>query len=265
MAYSPAVMNGELVDTHCHLNFSPLFEDSGGVLGRARARGVTRIIVPAYDLASFSAIESLAAREGVHLAFGLHPWAADEALDIALLEETIVRNRAVAVGEIGLDFKLEAFSKERQLTVFRDQLGLAARLDLPVLIHCRGAFEELLSTLEEFPDLRGVWHAFSRGPELADRAIRTGLYLAFGGAITRPRAKRARRSAQLVPGDRILLETDAPSIGLDGVPPREVEPHHIADIADCLAVLRCKTSQEIAEETTTNAETLFRFNRYEAS
>lgn len=248
----------EFVDTHCHLSLSPLIDKLNQVIDRAARRGVTRIVVPAYDLASWDAVERIGELAGVYPALGLHPWVADQPLDSAQLKQRLVASRAVAVGEIGLDFKIESFEPARQLTVLRTQLEIAQQLGLPVLLHCRGAFDDLLTVLQQYPQIKGVIHAYSRGPQLMDRLLAAGLHIAFGGAITRPGAKRARRSATLAPANRLLLETDAPSIGLDGVDPERVEPAHVADIAQALAELRHELIDSIAKNTTQNAQLLFR-------
>jgi TatD DNase family protein len=247
-----------LIDTHCHLTMEPLWSDLDGVLARAAERGVTDVVVPAFDLASWPRVASLAGHKGVHVAFGLHPWACDEELDRAALDRVLDDHGAVAVGEIGLDFAIDGADRERQLEILRAQLDVAVSWDLPVLLHCRGAFEELLALLAEYRPvgLRGVLHAFSRGPELALRFAGAGLAVAFGGAITRPRAERARRAAAALPLDRILLETDAPSIGLEGVPPERAEPGHVRDVVEVLAGLRCVPIDEVAERTTENARRL---------
>jgi TatD DNase family protein len=248
----------ELVDTHCHLTVSPLADRVDDVLRRAREASVTRVIVPGYDLASFSQITALAARPGVFVAYGLHPWVATEPLDAERLAALLRDQRAVAVGEIGLDFVIDDPQRERQQQVLRAQLEVAVELGLPVLLHCRGAFEEMIAALRPFaPRLRGVVHAFSRGPELAARLCALGLHLAFGGAITRPRAERARGSARSASRDRILLETDAPSIGLEGIEPERVEPLHVAVIAESLAALRGEPLADVARMTTDNARALF--------
>jgi TatD DNase family protein len=248
----------ELVDTHCHLYVEPLAGRVDEVLQRARQSGVTRVIVPGDDLASWPAITALAARPGVHAAYGLHPWVATEPLDGPQLAALLRDQRAVAVGEIGLDFAIDDPQRERQRQVLRVQLEVAVELGLPVLLHCRGAFEELIAALRPFtPRLRGVVHAFSRGPELAERLCALGLSLAFGGALTRPRAERARRSARSLPWGRILLETDAPSIGLEGVEAARVEPHHVAVVAESLAALRGEPLAAVARITTDNARSLF--------
>ena len=248
----------EFVETHTHLFMPPLADDITGVLERARQNAVTRCIVPAYDLASWSDVIALARDDVVYPALGQHPWVAAEPLDILRLEQLLRDSGAVAVGEIGLDFKIETPGPEIQMQVCKQQLQLASDLDLPVILHCRGAFEQLLACLEVFtPRLRGVLHAFSRGPDLAQRFAGTGLYIAFGGAVTRPRAKQARRSAEILPLDKIVLETDSPSIGLEDVPPQQVEPRHVRQVAAALAEIRGETLETIAEVTTANAKELF--------
>lgn len=282
-----------LVDTHCHLNHPPLCHDTAGVLERAAAVGVTRIVVPAYDTPCWAELAQLAARPGVAMALGLHPWLAhdlpgqvavldgplfdgplpgggsagvaatldpDTALD-RLIHHLAVRAaalRTVAIGEIGLDTKITASGVAQQLPLLERQLALAADLDLPVILHCRGAFEEMLTAVGRHGGrLRGVLHAFSRGPEVAARFVAAGLHIALGGAVTRGRAQQARRTAQTVPLERLLLETDAPSIGLEDVAPEQTEPRHVHDVARAVAALRGRPVQAIAEATTGNAVALF--------
>jgi len=261
----------QMIDTHCHLNHEPLGDDPGAVLARASARGVDRVIVPAYDMASWPAVLDLAARDWpgveIHAAMGLHPWVvheqypagtpADRREAVAAAIASAART-VVAVGEIGLDTKIDEPALDLQLPVLRTQLELAADLDLPVILHCRGAFEELLGEIDRFGGrLRGILHAWSRGPELAGRFTKAGLLLGLGGTVTRPRAKRVRRTAEILPLDHFVLETDAPSIGLDGILPEETEPQHVADVAAALAALRGETIETIAEATTHNACRLF--------
>ncbi len=251
-----------LVDTHCHLTEPPLADDVEGVLARARAAGVADVVAPAYDRASWPRVAALGGRPGVHLAFGLHPWVADQGLDAGELAATLRRllreHAAVAVGEIGLDGKIDGADLRAQVAVLRPQLAVARELDLPVLLHCRGAFEELLALLPDYPSLRGIVHAYTRGPELGARFLDLGLHLAYGGAATRPGARRTHASVRATPADRLLLETDAPSIGLDGVPADRVEPRHVREIAAAVAGLRGATPAQVADLTTANARALLR-------
>jgi len=247
-----------LWDTHCHLTFSPLRDALDDVLARAHAAGVTSIVVPAYDLASFGAVASLSSRPNVRTAFGVHPWASCGETSAAQLEAALDFGRAAAVGEIGLDFKIDGADRARQCALLEMQLDVAVARNLPVLLHCRGAFEELFEILKNRRGrVRGVVHAFTRGPELAMRFVGLGMHIAFGGAVTRPSAERARKSAAAVPADRLLLETDAPSIGLHGVLPEATEPRHVREVARALAIIRCVDEAEIEEITSSNARFLF--------
>lgn len=249
-----------MVDTHCHLYMEPLIGDAEGVLRRAAEAGVTAVVVPAFDTASRGQVRELCRARGVYPALGLHPWKAAEGLDLNRLRGELADTGAVAVGEIGLDSKVDPPTVELQTRVLTDQLDLALEMDLPVILHCRGCFQEMVSLLskERYRGrLRGVMHAYSGSPQLARRLLDLGLYLAFGGAVTRPRAERARRSAATVREDRILLETDAPSIGMDGIDPERVEPAHVRRVAESIADLRGITPKETARITTRNAKRLF--------
>lgn len=253
-----------MIDTHCHLNMPPLAQAPPAVLARARQRGVSRVVVPAYDQPSWEAVLNLQAEPGVYAALGLHPWVADQAPGQGRLGDDLARaiagapQRVVAIGEIGLDTKIDSPDLSTQLVVLREQLQLAADLDLPVILHCRGAFHQLIAEVQAFGGkLRGVIHAWTRGPELVQAFYSTGLLFGLGGAVTRPNAKQARRSAGVIPLHRIVLETDAPSIGLDGVRPENTEPQHVADVAAALAELKGEAVATIAAETTRNAEALF--------
>lgn len=250
----------EFWDTHCHLTEEPLWSDLDQVLERSRGASVTAIVIPAYDVASWSRVATLGRTRGLYPAFGVHPWVADQPFAADELAARLRTERAVAVGEIGLDFALDRFDRQQQIGLLRQQLAIAADLDLPVLLHCRRAFDDLQALLRPFaPRLRGVLHAFSRGIKLARQFSALGLHIAFGGAITRPNA-RARQAAAALPLDRILLETDAPSIGLADVPPEKVEPAHVAAIARQLATLRGADLEAIAKATTDNARQLFRID-----
>ncbi len=248
-----------LIDTHCHLNFAPLGDDPAAVLQRAAHAGVDRVIVPAYDHATWEPIVALAAAHPgvVRPALGLHPWVADHPLDLDHLADHLRESGAVAVGEIGLDTKVEEPALPAQVAALEKQLELARDLDLPVILHCRGAFAELDEILRRFsPRLAGVLHAFSRPPELAEQFLRLGLHLGLGGAVTRPRA-RVRQAVGEIPLERVVLETDAPSIGLDGVESENAEPRHVAQVAAAVAELRGVGPEQVAAVTTAAAERLF--------
>jgi TatD DNase family protein len=246
-----------LFDSHTHLSMQPLGGSAADVVKRARSAGVERMVVPAYDTGSWNRVLALAEMFGVYGALGVHPWVADGGVDIRRLSKLLESDSVVAVGEIGLDSKVDV-PMEVQEEVLSDQLRLARDAGLPVILHCRGEYERLLKMLKECGDgLRGVFHAFSRGPQLAERLLELGLCLGIGGAVTRPRAKRIRRALPGVPPDRLLLETDSPSMGLEGVPAGESEPAHVRDVCIAAAGILGTDADRLAETAFDNADELF--------
>jgi len=244
-----------LVDSHCHLHLPPLDAEPEAVLRRAAEAGVTRVLAAATDRGSWDALARMAGLPGVAVALGLHPWCAGSGPIGAALETAL--EGACAVGEIGLDFHAPKASKEIQLALFEEQLGLALRLDLPVVLHCRGAYPDLIARLAACrPRLRGVVHGFTRPPELARRLLDLGLHLGFGAALTRKQANAAAASAAYAPLDRSLLAPDAPS-GRRGRPPNCTEPSALPEVALALARIRGQDLDVLAEETTRNARALF--------
>lgn len=246
-----------LFDSHTHMFSEPLYESAAEVLARARSAGVERMVVPAYDSGSWSRVVALAEMPGVCGALGVHPWVADGGVDIRRLSKLLESDSIVAVGEIGLDSKVDV-PMEVQERVLSDQLRLARDAELPVILHCRGEYERLLRMLTEYGGgLRGVFHAFSRGPQLAGRLLEMGLCLGIGGAATRPRAKRIRRALPAVPPGSLLLETDSPSMGLEGVPAGASEPAHVRNVCIAAAGILGTDAERLAEITFENADELF--------
>jgi TatD DNase family protein len=246
-------------DTHCHLDMGALAARPAEVVARARTEGVEHVLAVAYNRASLAVVSGLAGLPGVSCALGQHPWVADEELGRDELASQLVSSKAVAVGEIGLDFRFEkAPPRDRQIAQLVWQLELALDLNLPVSLHVRGAFDEMLHILGRFrPRLRGVVHAFSRAPALAQRFVELGLHIAFGGTITQESAHAAHAAAKVVPLDRLVVETDAPAIALRGCPAAEVEPRHAVHVGRALAELRGLAVEEVARITTGNACRLF--------
>jgi len=249
-----------LWDTHCHLNDEKYEGREADVLSRAEAAGVVRTVVPAYDVASVPRTWRLAEMfpDRIIPAIGMHPWYLGDTPDWEWLLDQARRPGCAAIGEIGLDGYPDAPPLDLQERWFRRQLGLAREMNLPALIHCRRAFPLLLRVLgEEGQGLRFVMHAFGSGWEVGRELVEAGGYLSFTGVVTRSSARRARNSAEKVPSDRLLLETDAPCIAVGSVPGLQVEPCHVRDIAHEVAAIRGTSIEAIAEATTANARQLF--------
>jgi TatD DNase family protein len=250
-----------LIDTHCHLDDSSIFSRLPEVLAAASAAGVVKFIVPGVSPDGWEDIARLAeGNKGVYAACGLHPMHADR------FEETLVERlrpfavRGVAIGEIGLDYLVTTVTREQQQAAFRAQLRLALEMQLPVLIHCRRAFQDLLAILREehVEQIGGVMHAFSGSPEVARECIGMGLFIAVAGPVTYRNAVRPLEIARHIPLDHLVLETDAPDMTPEphrGVPN---EPAFMIETARKVAEIKGVSVEEVARVTTENAELLFR-------
>jgi len=249
-----------VIDTHCHLSSSRYKKDRSQVMARARAAGVTHFVEVGYDLAtSQRSVELAAAHADVWAAVGLHPHevggvppgARDR---IAALAQA---PRVVAIGEIGLDFYRNLSPPDVQRAWFADQLGLAARTGLPVVIHSRDAMDEVLDTLEKLaPPRRGVLHCWSGNAEQARRAVGLGFKVAFGGTLTYGEA-HLEESARAVPQSALVLETDAPYLVPMPKDTKRNEPALLSRVRARLAALRGESEEEVDAFTTQNARELF--------
>ncbi len=249
-----------LIDTHCHLN-DPSFEKSLlQVIERAQASGVESFVVPAYDMDSLDRTMDLASSFPglIYPAYGVHPWFINDNTDYEKISFCLRRGAPVAVGEVGLDFSPERPPQEIQIDALNRQISFACDLDLPLSIHCRKAFEPLYQVLSCYQGkVRGVVHSFSGSKEMMFRFLDLGFYLSFSGSVTRKTAKKYHRNGQAVPGDRFLLETDAPSIATETTVASEVEPRHTAEVAWKMAELKGVSYEEICAVSTENAKRLF--------
>jgi TatD DNase family protein len=246
-----------LTDTHCHLNSPHFAGREAHVVTRAAAAGVAALVVPAWDRASAETALALAETfPAVRAAVGLHPWFVAADADTAWVAPLLAHPRVVAVGEIGLDGAIDGADAAVQERVFRAQLALAVARGLPVLLHCRRRWDRLPAIIRDYPGLRGVLHAFSGSAEVLRDCLRLGLHVSFAGGVTRPNSRHARAAAALVPADRLLLETDAPYMALEGVPAEAVEPAHLPQILAAVAALRGDDPAALAAQTAANARML---------
>lgn len=256
------------IDSHCHLDAPEFDIDRDAVLARARAQEVTQIVLPAVAPANFDAVRELAHRHGLFYALGIHPLyvhqAGDDALSVLAqhLSQHAADPRLVAIGEIGLDFFVPGLDAALQEQVYLEQLRLARRFDLPVILHVRRSADALLAGLNRLPVQGGIAHAFNGSRQQADRFVALGFKLGFGGALTFERALQIRRLAQELPETALVLETDAPDI-----PPQWLyrtadqrrlgqtsrnEPAELPRIAQSLASARGWSMQQTEDQTSRN-------------
>jgi TatD DNase family protein len=244
-----------VIDTHAHLDAC---DDPHAVVARAQDAGVTRIVSVGTSIDSCSATLSLAKREeGVFAALGIHPHEADSD-DAARLDELrtlLLDERAVAVGETGLDFFRDYAKGFNQVQLFRQELALANELGKPVVIHTRAAAKETSEILAGFEGTV-VLHCFSE-PELLPVALERGYYVSFAGNVTYPKAEEIREAARRVPAERILAETDSPYLSPQPVRGRRNEPANVVHTVAALAAARGEEPADLAARIDANATAAF--------
>ncbi|MDX2321486.1 MAG: TatD family hydrolase [Moritella sp.] len=239
-----------LIDSHCHLDFVDFNIDRIEVLARAKAKGVQQFLVPGVGAHNWQAVLALASQhEGVYAALGIHPYflATFNDSHLQLLEQHLATAKhIVAVGECGLD-KMVDFPFEQQLYICKQQLLLAKQYELPVILHCRKAHNELIQLLQQVKLPRGgVIHGFSGSSQLGRQYIKLGFKLGIGGVITYPRATKTRQAVSELPLASLLLETDSPDMPISGYQGVRNEPANIAEVLQTLTKLRKEPKEIIA-------------------
>jgi TatD DNase family protein len=245
-----------VIDTHAHLDASA--DGAAALLERARAAGVTRVVAVGSGLDSCRATLALAEQhEGVYAALGIHPHQAggEDAERLPELRELLGHERAVAVGETGLDFFRDYAPHDDQLRLFERQLDLARELRKPVVVHSRAADDDTARLLDGF-DGAVVLHCFS-SPGLLPAALERRYYVSFAGNVTYPKADDLRAAAAEVPADRILAETDTPYLAPVPRRGRPNEPANVVHTVAALASARGEDTAELAARTDANATAAF--------
>ncbi len=253
-----------MIDTHCHLTHRQFAEDADAAVDRAVAAGVSRCVTIGTGIEDAMQALDLAARhDGVVFASaGLDPFsshAAGAAFDeaFAALEELIAGGRFVAVGEIGLDYHYDLDPRPVQIERFERQLDLARRHERPVVIHVRGAHDDMAGVLANHRENSGVIHSFTGGPAEAETYLALGWRLAFNGVITFTNADDVRAAARMAPLDRIVVETDSPYLAPKPHRGTRCEPAFVHHTVAALAGARGEDVAAVSAATTANALGLF--------
>ena len=253
----------ELVDSHCHLDFPDFADELPAVIARAHAAGVTRMVTICTRLCREPAVRAIAeAHPSVFYAAGTHPMhAADEPM--ATLDQLIALSqhpKFVGIGETGLDYHYTSESADVQQTSLRNHIQAAQETGLPLIIHARGADDDVARILREGMNARTytcVMHCFSSGADLARTALDMGFYLSMSGITAFPKSSDLRDIFAAAPLDRILLETDSPYLAPPPFRGRRNEPAYTAFTAKAGAQVFGVTEEDFAAQTTTNFNRLF--------
>jgi len=251
-----------LIDSHAHLDDPRFNDDREGVLQRAWEAGVRKILTigngggPDQMGCGIPIAET---HDWIYTSAGVHPHDASkiEERHYDLMEQLASHPRVLAIGEMGLDYHYDTSPRDIQRAVFRRQLALANKLDLPVIIHTREADDDTIALLKAESPRRGVIHCFTSGRKLADFVLDIGFHISFSGIVTFPNAQSLAEIARSVPIDRILVETDCPYLAPIPHRGKRNEPGFVADTARFIAHVRGTPTDEFSMRTSANFDRLF--------
>ncbi|MBO8127822.1 MAG: TatD family hydrolase [Peptococcaceae bacterium] len=250
-----------LIDTHVHLDDEKFDEDREDVIARAREAGVRKLITVGTDLPSSRRAVRIAEQYPfIYAVVGVHPHEAASAGENYLqqIEELAGHPRVVAIGEIGLDYYYNFAPPETQHRIFEEQLVLAGRLEMPVVVHSRDADADTLAILREKAASPVVLHCYTGTWQLARLYLEMGFYISLAGVVTFAKSDELRVVAAKIPADRFFLETDAPYLAPVPKRGRRNEPAWITYTAAAVAEVRGMSPKEVAQVSTANAIEFFR-------
>jgi TatD DNase family protein len=252
-----------LIDSHCHLDHADFDGEIEAIVARGRQAGVVAMLSISTTLRDFPRVLEIAERNaGVFCTVGVHPHdaAAEATVTAADLVRLAAHPKVVGIGECGLDFYYNRSPQDIQMSVFRTHIRAARETGLPLVVHTRDADETMAAILTEEQaagHFSGVLHCFSSGPELAETAIRLGLYISFSGILTFKKSEPLRAVARVLPPDRLLVETDAPYLAPVPMRGRRNEPGFVGHTLAALAACRNETVASLTATTGANFRRLF--------
>ena len=250
-----------LIDSHAHIQLSQFNRDREAVLKRAEEADVSSILVIGFDIeTSLGAVELAEKHSQIYATVGMHPHDAKDLTPDVLEEfrELAARPKVIALGEMGLDYYRNLSPRPQQKEAFEKQLDLAETLQMPIIIHNRDAYMDILPILEaRHGRVQGVLHCFTGDLALMHRSLAIGFHIGIGGIVTYPNAKDVQAVAREVPEDRLLIETDCPWLAPQFRRGKRNEPAYVRAVAEKIAELRGTSVAVIGETTTKNFQTLF--------
>lgn len=250
------------IDSHAHLDDERFDDDRETVIKNLKTDQIDIVINIGADIASSKSTLNLAQTyDNIYSVVGVHPHSVSELVGLGLDEiEKLARDeKTVAIGEIGLDYYYENSPKQLQKEYFIEQIRLAKKLDLPIVIHSREAVKDTLDIIksEKSSNLRGVMHCFSSSVEIAKEYVKLGFYIAIGGVVTFKNARVTKEVAKYVPLESLLIETDCPYLAPEPFRGKRNEPKYIKYTAEEIAKIKEVDLEEIAKITSANAKKLF--------
>lgn len=253
------------IDTHVHLNADQYEDDVEEVIERALEAGVTKMVVIGFDRKTIQKAMELTERYPfIYAVVGWHPVDAIDCTDedLAWIESLAAHPKVVGIGEIGLDYYWDKSPKDVQQQLFRRQIQLAKKVDLPIIIHNRDATADVVRILKEeaADEVGGIMHCFSGSVEVAKECIDMNFLISLGGPVTFKNAKMPKKVATEIPLNKLLIETDAPYLTPHPYRGTRNEPMYVTLVAEEIAKLKELPVDEVASATTENALKLFNIN-----
>lgn len=249
-----------LFDSHAHLDDEKFDSDRDFVIENLKNEGISLYINVGADMKSSENSIKLAEKyDFIYAAVGVHPHDSENMTeaDLAEIEKMLAHKKVVALGEIGLDFYYDNSPRDIQRYWFKKQLELAKKTDMPVIVHCRDAIGECIEIIKESGIKKGVMHCFSGSPESAEVLLRLGWYISFSGSVTFKNAKNLQKAAEIVPIEKMFIETDSPYLSPEPVRGKRNNPANVKYVAQKIAEIKNMTFDDVAQVTKENAKIFF--------
>lgn len=246
-------------DSHAHLEDKRFEDDRKELIAELKADGISFLVnIGTCAESSLESIDLAESENFIYAAVGLHPLNVSDAKqsDLQTIEQLAKHEKAVAVGEIGLDYHYDGYDKDNQKFWFEKQLDLANRLGMPVCIHCRDAAGDCMDIVRKFRP-KGVFHCFSGSPEMARQIVKLGMFISFSGVLTYKNARQLLKVAEETPLEKILIETDSPYLAPEPFRGKRNCPLYVKEVAKKLAEIKCVSPDEVMKRTTDNLKALF--------
>lgn len=246
-----------LIDTHCHL-FQEYYDDVDSIV--KDMPGI--MIVSGVDLKSNEEMLSLSKKyDNVYVTLGIHPEYASEITDVSLLTQYFDNEKVVGIGEIGLDYHYDKSNKEEQKKLFIEQIKIANKFNLPIVIHSRDASLDTLNILKEYLNTKAIMHCYSYSKEMAGEFLKLGVYFGIGGVLTFKNSEKLKQVLKELPLDRIVLETDSPYLTPEPFRGKQNIPNNVSLVAKKIAELKDITYEEVVKITDKNARYIFNIKK----
>ena len=253
-----------MIDSHCHLDLNPLYENINDVILRSKKAGITKLLTICTNLESFDNIKNIVNKDPmIYGTFGIHPHEVDKNLisKTLIIEKSKSVDKIIGIGETGLDFYYNNSDKKNQIKSFENHIAACLDLKLPVIVHSRNAEDDTLSILDNYKstDLKILMHCFTGSSKFAEKLLRLNCYFSASGIITFKNSEELRDTFALIPNDKIIIETDSPFLAPSPMRGKKNEPSFIRYTLEKLAEVKKTNSSKIDKITTDNFNKLFSF------